>query len=181
MTSRILLGALLTVATACWETEPSVAGKTDAQSSSTGGGSSGGVSGNAGASAGGASGTSGGSGGNAGSAQGGSSGTRTVDSGVPGCRQCPLGSLCVEHQTVGGALMLPDAGRCPDGRILSPGPRPTCDLPPSYECETLPSECMNAPGTPALAHCVCARSLCPAGNQCTDVSPTLMKCTLLAP
>ncbi len=160
-----------------------------------GGGSNGG---HAGSGAGGSAGAA--AGGRAGAASGGASGSSGAgdrdamvgptdaatdgtnpsgDAGNGVCSSCRVGELCVEHQTVGGALFLPDAGRCPDGRVLSTGPRPTCDLAPSYTCEKLPAACTS--GSPAPAHCTCARSLCASANVCMDVSPTLMKCTLQAP
>jgi hypothetical protein len=36
-------------------------------------------------------------------------------------------------------------------------------------------------GSTAIAHCTCAPGLCPLAYQCTDPTPILMKCTLLAP
>jgi hypothetical protein len=99
------------------------------------------------------------------------------DAGV--CAMCGPGTVCLEHQVSGGAIFFPDdAGQCPSGRILS---GTTCIAEPTFQCVTLPGTCSNAPGTPALAHCVCARSLCASAEQCTDVTPTLMRCQLLAP
>jgi len=180
-------------------------GASGASSGGASGASSGGASG---ASSGGASGAS--SGGASGSSTGGSSGAATggrssggststggtTDAGVkdamgePGdahtdsCSACKRGELCVEHITEGGAFIPVDAGRCPKGRIpesLGPGRPSDCVYAPSYECRSLPAECSTAPGSTAVAHCTCARSFCDTSDQCTDVSPTLMKCALLAP
>ena len=107
----------------------------------------------------------------------------TVVSGDAGiCGSCGPTSVCVESQTLGGAVIVPDdAGQCPQGRVLSAGPPARCDLAPSYACRLLPAACNTAPGSTAIAHCTCAASLCQAGDRCTDVSPTLMLCQLLAP
>ena len=139
------------------------------------GGSSGrGAGGSSGASAGGSSGSSGGS--------AGSTGGSASDGGVDVCSTCGVGELCVAHQTEGGALFFPDdAGHCPFGRVPTSGPNPRCVLPPGYTCETLPAACTPPPGSPPVAHCICARSLCGSANLCVDVSPTLMRCTMQVP
>jgi hypothetical protein len=114
----------------------------------------------------------------------GSSGSsRDASSGDGGiCSTCKAWEVCVEHETQGGALILADAGRCPSGRVpVSNFGRTVCELAPSFECAAIPSTCNNPPGTPALAHCACARSLCGSANLCEDVSLTLMKCTLQVP
>jgi hypothetical protein len=129
------------------------------------------------------------SGGNAGSSTGGTSGEGTGgaetggaenDSGpVSDCSSCTAaGTVCVEHQLEGGALFRADAGRCPNGRIAVGS---ICQSPPSFECQHLPAACQTAPGSLAIAHCTCARSLCGSANLCEDVTPTHMKCTLQAP
>ncbi|HLK41654.1 MAG TPA: hypothetical protein VKU41_33125 [Polyangiaceae bacterium] len=107
----------------------------------------------------------------------------TVVSGDAGiCSSCGPTSVCVESQTLGGAVIVPDdAGQCPQGYVVSAGPPARCNFAPSYECRLLPSACNTAPGSTAIAHCTCAASLCQAGDRCTDVSPTLMLCQLLAP
>jgi hypothetical protein len=56
-----------------------------------------------------------------------------------------------------------------------------CITPPTYHCAALPSACNTAPGATAIAHCVCAPGLCPPGDQCSDPTPVLMTCSLLAP
>jgi hypothetical protein len=102
------------------------------------------------------------------------------DAGV--CATCHPGTVCLEHQVSGGALIMPDdAGQCMNGRVLSPGPPALCVVAPTFQCATLPGACSNPPGTPAIAHCTCATSLCASGEVCTDVTPTLMRCQLLAP
>jgi hypothetical protein len=157
-------------------------GSSGAAGASSGGSSgragSGGSSGRAGSGgssgAAGAGGSSGASGGNAGSTGGGNTG----DAGTGVCPNCTNGSLCVEHQIEGGARITTDAGQCPPGRVPSGG---LCVLPPSYACMTLPSACSPPPGSPPVAHCICARSLCGSANLCADLSPTLMKCTEQVP
>lgn len=102
------------------------------------------------------------------------------DAGV--CATCHPGTVCLEHQVSGGALIMPDdAGQCPAGRVVSPGTPALCVVDPTFQCAPLPATCSNAPGTPAIAHCTCAKSLCASGEVCTDVTPTLMRCQLLAP
>jgi len=106
--------------------------------------------------------------------------TTSGDAGV--CAACGAGAVCVEDVVSGGAFITPDdAGQCPPGRVLSPGTPQTCVSPPTYHCATLPAACNTAPGSTAIAHCACAGSLCGSGESCTDVTPSLMKCTLLAP
>lgn len=98
------------------------------------------------------------------------------------CATCGAGSVCVENQTIGGAVFRPDdAGQCPAGRIIVPAAPNFCSLPPTFNCALLPSACATAPGSTAVAHCTCAPSLCSAGRQCTDLTPTLMRCLLSAP
>jgi hypothetical protein len=70
---------------------------------------------------------------------------------------------------------------CPSGRVPSGGTPDVCIVPPTYHCAGLPAACNTAPGNPAIAHCTCAPELCPTSYMCTDPSPTLMKCSLLAP
>ncbi len=185
-------------------------GGSSAGGAATGGQSSGGSGGNAGhaggsggnaghaGGSGGNAGHAGGSGGNAGHAGGaqGSGGNPVTDSGTDGqdgsssmvtgdagiCASCGSGHVCVEHRIEGGGLVFPnDAGVCPDGTVLNPDSPHNCERTPTYECARLPGACSNPPGTPAPAHCTCAASLCGSFEQCTDVSPTLMQCALLAP
>jgi hypothetical protein len=102
------------------------------------------------------------------------------DAGV--CAACSPGSVCVEDGISGGALILPDdAGQCPAGRVPSGGTPDVCVTPPTYHCAKLPAACNTALGATAVAHCTCAPELCPTADQCTDPTPTLMKCSLLAP
>jgi hypothetical protein len=171
----------------CASDETSTSTKGDG-STETGGaagttGSTGGSAGSAGGTraSGGASGSS--AGGKSGGSTGGSAGGHPgADSGTNPCSACSNTEVCVEHETQGGALILADAGRCPNGRVpVQSENRTICETAPSYECAAIPATCNNPPGTPAIAHCVCARSLCGSANLCTDVSPTLMKCTLQAP
>jgi hypothetical protein len=167
---------------------------TGGSSGAPSGGSSGSATGGSPASSGGHSGNS--TGGSSGShASGGSAGKDAMaepidaqadapsgDASMTACSSCKHGQVCVEHLVEGGALFLADAGRCPAGRIPSEsGPNTLCVSPPSFDCADLPAACTTAPGSTAVAHCSCARSLCGSATTCDDVSPTLMKCTLLAP
>jgi hypothetical protein len=98
------------------------------------------------------------------------------------CGSCGTGSVCVEDSVSGGALFaVDDAGNCPAGRIPSGGTPDVCISPPTYHCAALPSACNTAAGSTAVAHCTCASELCPPAYMCTDPSPTLMTCALLAP
>jgi hypothetical protein len=102
------------------------------------------------------------------------------DAGV--CGSCDGASICVENQTIGGALFLPnDAGQCSDGRIIVPEAPQSCSSPPSHGCAQLPPACTTAAGSVAVATCVCAPSICAAGRQCSDPTPTLVRCLLRAP
>ncbi len=110
----------------------------------------------------------------------GDSETSTSDVDAGPCGSCGGGSVCVEHEVLGGALIPPDdAGQCPAGRVILPNAI-GCSLPPTFDCAPLPGACF-PPGAIAPSHCVCAPSLCSSGEQCTNVSPTLMRCALLAP
>lgn len=161
------------------------AGKSAGGSSGSAGANAGGSSGSGGKSAGGSSGSAGANaGGSSGQAAGGKTGSGggiTGDAAADVCPSCGPGEVCVESQIEGGPLILVDAGRCPNGRVPSAGPRPMCVLPPSYECKALPSSCTPPPLSPPVAHCICARSLCGSANLCDDISPTLMKCTEQVP
>jgi hypothetical protein len=70
---------------------------------------------------------------------------------------------------------------CPSGRVPSGGTPDVCVVPPTYHCAALPAACNTALGSTAVAHCTCAPELCPTSYMCTDPSPTLMRCALLAP
>jgi hypothetical protein len=99
-----------------------------------------------------------------------------------GCANCTSGQVCVVDQTVGGAVFFPDdAGNCPNGRVIVPAAPGKCSPPPTYHCANLPATCNTAPGSTAIAHCVCAKELCTGGTMCSDLTPTLMQCLLLAP
>jgi hypothetical protein len=101
------------------------------------------------------------------------------DAGV--CATCGVGSVCVEDQTEGGAIRLPnDAGQCQEGYFIVPGGLATCSPLPSFHCAQLPAACNTAPGSIAVAHCVCAPNLCTAAT-CTDLTPTLVQCLQLVP
>ena len=99
------------------------------------------------------------------------------------CATCGSGSVCVEDQTSGGALILPDdAGDCPSGRIpADAGARVVCESAPTFHCALLPSACTTAAGSTAVAHCTCAPALCSGEGMCSDVTPTLVECLLEAP
>jgi hypothetical protein len=97
------------------------------------------------------------------------------------CPSCATNQVCVENQTVGGALRLPDdAGQCPVGYLIVPEAPTSCSPQPTFHCADLPSACNTGQGNLAIAHCTCAPQLCPAA-QCTDLSPTLMRCLQRVP
>jgi hypothetical protein len=115
---------------------------------------------------------------------GGSDATADGTAGDAGtCPTCGSGSVCVEDQTSGGALILPDdAGACPSGRIpADAGTLLVCELAPTFHCAVLPSACTTALGSTAVAHCTCAPSLCSGEGMCSDVTPTLVECLLEVP
>jgi hypothetical protein len=109
--------------------------------------------------------------------------SETTDGDAGTCPTCDPGSVCVEDQTSGGALVLPDdAGDCPAGRVATDaGMTRICQVEPTFHCAMLPSACATAPGSTAIAHCTCAPSLCSGEGMCSDLSPTLVECLLLAP
>jgi hypothetical protein len=109
--------------------------------------------------------------------------SETTDGDAGTCATCGSGSVCVEDQTSGGALIPPDdAGDCPAGRVVADaGMTRICQAEPTFHCAVLPSACATAPGSTAIAHCTCAPLLCSGEGMCSDVTPTLVECLLLAP
>jgi hypothetical protein len=98
------------------------------------------------------------------------------------CASCQQNEICVSHRVQGGALILPDGGSCPEGRVATTtGGRVLCELVPTYSCEQLPIGCGASNRTVASTYCTCAPSLCAGGGQCRDVSTTTVECVLLVP
>ena len=81
-----------------------------------------------------------------------------------GCGICAPGTVCVRNQVIGGAFIPPDAGRCPDGRVMVPESPNSCALPPTYYCAPIPAVCG---GTPT---CTCAASLCQYPCETADAN-----------
>jgi hypothetical protein len=192
--ARYLVPWLL--AAACGSTTGSQQGVSDSgsETDALGTGGSSGTTSSGGSSGGSGSGGSSGSGSGSGGSSGSGSGSGGLDAGTPDstseaaagdagtCATCGAGSVCVEDQTLGGARIPPDdAGQCPPGLVIVPDAPSTCSSPPTFHCAVLPSTCTTPPGSIAVAHCTCAASLCAAGDMCTDLTPTLMRCVLAAP
>jgi hypothetical protein len=101
--------------------------------------------------------------------------------GFGACGSCAAGSVCLETQVIGGAVREKpdDAGACPVGLHSVPESPLSCAVLPTYRCAPLPATCSPDSGIAASLHCPCASSLC--NGPCSDVSPTQMRCLLLAP
>jgi hypothetical protein len=168
------------------------------QSASTGGASAGGAASGGSSASGGAGGVTAGAGGMTsggagagGSATGGAAGSNgtggsaTGGSGSCGGTQCRVpAELCVAHRTVGGGMLLPDAGRCPAGTHVEGTSRQYCAADYAYECVDLVG-C-----NPGSISCSCGGAICPSRYPaCSDPTPNRvgldpvaqLVCELLAP
>jgi hypothetical protein len=99
-----------------------------------------------------------------------------ADNRVPACTpSCGAGTVCVRHQTVGGALFQPDAGRCDPPRLIVPEAPFSCSFPASFGCEPVPAACTG------VVSCACVGlSFCGSG-ECVDNVAGQLDCILRVP
>jgi len=118
----------------------------------------------------------GGGGGGTGGSTGGGSGS---------CNACTATQACVAYRTIGGVLIVPEAGVCPGGRHLEGN---VCQTDFAYKCADLHGACAGQP-----VSCACAQpptnspGVCPVGyGSCSAPSPSVdaaaqLICQQLAP